>query len=145
MRVARITKTQSNLKLGTDMKLKYIMMSSLLLSSVAIVGSSVADDEAATDLRSEKRELKRQYRDDMRELRSESKAKRMLVKVDTNKDGQVDLNEYLAHAQERFNKLDIDDNGFINQEEAKESMKRMRKEHKERRKEMRAKRQETEG
>ncbi|WP_353409689.1 hypothetical protein [Arenicella sp. 4NH20-0111] len=127
------------------MKLKYIMMSSLLLSSVAIVGSSVADDEAATDLRSEKRELKRQYRDDMRELRSESKAKRMLVKVDTNKDGQVDLNEYLAHAQERFNKLDIDDNGFINQEEAKESMKRMRKEHKERRKEMRAKRQETEG
>ncbi len=145
MRVARITKTQSNLKLGTDMKLKYIMMSSLLLSSVAIVGSSVADDEAATDLRSEKRELMRQYRDDMRELRSESKAKRMLVKVDTNKDGQVDLNEYLAHAQERFNKLDIDDNGFINQEEAKESMKRMRKEHKERRKEMRAKRQETEG
>ncbi len=127
------------------MKLKYIMMSSLLLSSVAIVGSSVADDEAATDLRSEKRELMRQYRDDMRELRSESKAKRMLVKVDTNKDGQVDLNEYLAHAQERFNKLDIDDNGFINQEEAKESMKRMRKEHKERRKEMRAKRQETEG
>jgi len=76
-------------------------------------------------------------------MRRAHRAESMLLRVDTNKDGQVDLNEYLAHAQERFNKLDADANGFVTQDEAKESMKSMREEHRERRKKMREERRKT--
>ena len=62
--------------------------------------------------------------------------------VDTNGDGQIDLNEYLTHAEQRFNKTDANADGFITSEEQTEAHKNMRAEFKQRREERRAKRQE---
>jgi hypothetical protein len=59
---------------------------------------------------------------------------RMLKKVDTNQDGQVDLTEFLAHAEQRFNKMDLNSDGILTLEEGKESHKLMREKHKAERK-----------
>lgn len=128
------------------MKLKHRLLSTLMLGSFAIIGTaSAAGDDPSAEAHKERGEMKRQHRSEMRELRSEHRAQSMLLKVDANKDGQIDLNEYLAHAQERFNKIDLDENGFVTPDEAKASMKKMKKEHKEKRKELREKRKQSEG
>ena len=62
----------------------------------------------------------------------------MLEKVDTNQDGQVDLTEFLANAEERFNKMDLNSDGLLTLEEGKESHKLMREKHKAERKARRA-------
>ena len=114
------------------------------LGAAALLSAShvVLADDHSDDARSEIRELKKEHRKEMRKMRHEHHTERMLARVDANKDGQVDLNEYLAHAEERFNKLDADGDGFVTQDEAKESMRKMREEHKERRKKMRQERAE---
>lgn len=63
---------------------------------------------------------------------------KMLEKVDTNQDGQVDLTEFLAHAEQRFNKMDLNSDGILTLEEGKESHKLMREKHKAERKARRA-------
>ena len=65
---------------------------------------------------------------------------KMLQEVDSNKDGQIDLNEYLAHAENRFQKMDLDQNGFISKDEQREFAKSMREQIKERRQKWREKR-----
>jgi len=59
------------------------------------------------------------------------KHQRMLKKIDVNKDGQVDLNEYLAHAEQRFQSMDINGNGSVTPEELREWGKDMRIKHRE--------------
>jgi len=117
--------------------------------NIAIVASaitlSVASFSNAQEYESNKdgtdrKEMKKGYHKGKKGKHGHNRAKMMLEKVDSNQDGNVDLNEYLAHAEERFNSLDLDSNGFVTQEEAKQAMQTMREEHKERRKEMRKKR-----
>jgi len=66
--------------------------------------------------------------------RKERKAQRQLEKLDTSGDGQVDLNEYLAHAQERFASTDANSDGYITPEEMRAWSKAKRLEIKEARK-----------
>ena len=47
--------------------------------------------------------------------------------IDVNEDGLVSREEYMAHAQQRFSDLDLDDNEFVSYEEAKEAAEIMRK------------------
>ncbi len=122
-------------------KSKLISVFSLATVLLLISLGAQGEDQGSTH-REEMKELKKEHRKEMRKMRREHRTTRMLERVDANEDGQVDLNEYLAHAQERFNKLDLDDNGFVTQEEARESMQQMRDEHKERRKQMREERKE---
>lgn len=130
--------------------MKLIKYSLLILMSGALALTSIttyADQDEANEAsqtsrqeyRQEKRELMREQKRERREMRMQHKQEAMLKRVDTNEDGQVDLNEYLAHAEQRFAKLDSDSNGVITPEEAKASMKRMREEHRAKRKEMREK------
>jgi hypothetical protein len=49
-------------------------------------------------------------------------------KVDTNKDGMVSKDEFMAAHEKRFEKIDADSDGALSREELKASMK-MRKEH----------------
>ena len=57
--------------------------------------------------------------------------KMMMSKADTNEDGKVDLNEYLQNAQQRFEGMDADADGFVTGEEMREAGKAMRQKHKE--------------
>jgi len=67
-------------------------------------------------------------------------AEAMLEKVDTNKDGQVDLAEFLANAEQRFTKMDLNSDGYVTLEEGREAQKLRRAKHKEMRKKRREER-----
>ena len=75
-------------------------------------------------------------------VRNQSKYRGELSKkglriIDTNKDGQIDLNEYLSHAEARFQKMDLNSDGFLTKEEGREAGKLMRAKMKEKRRELR--------
>jgi Ca2+-binding EF-hand superfamily protein len=55
----------------------------------------------------------------------------MFDRADANKDGQLELSEFLAHAEARFQKMDIDSNGYVTPEESREAGKKMREKHRE--------------
>jgi len=63
--------------------------------------------------------------------------KERLEQMDTNKDGQIDLNEYLSHAEKRFAKLDANGDGFITKQERRKAHKEMRERVRDRRKQWR--------
>ncbi len=72
------------------------------------------------------------------------KGGKMFEKHDTNGDGVVSKDEFLAHVEEKFSKMDKDGNGELSKEEAqaghaamREKMKEKRQEHREERKEKR--------
>ena len=46
--------------------------------------------------------------------------------IDADKDGQISLDEYKAHAEKRFEDMDLDGNNFVTVEEAKEAAEIMR-------------------
>lgn len=52
-----------------------------------------------------------------------------IERLDTNDDGKVDLNEYLTHAESRFNAMDQDGDNAVTKQEAKEHHKQMRRKH----------------
>lgn len=60
-----------------------------------------------------------------------------LKEIDTNEDGQIDLNEYLANAEARFKRMDLDGDGYLTHGEHREYAKQMRAKHKEMRKQWR--------
>ena len=107
--------------------------------TLSMASFSNAQEQESNENGADRKEMKKGYHKGKKGKKGKygaMRAKMMLEKVDSNQDGNVDLDEYLAHATERFNTLDLDSNGFVTQEEAKEAMKKMRQEHKERRKEM---------
>ncbi len=59
------------------------------------------------------------------------KGKMMQQKLDTNGDGVVSKSEFLAHAEERFSKIDKDGSGDISKEEGRAAHKHMRERKKE--------------
>lgn len=44
-----------------------------------------------------------------------------MSEADTDKDGKVSLDEFLAHCKERFARLDADKDGYISADEGKKS------------------------
>lgn len=75
----------------------------------------------------------------IKEHHHQKSPQRMLKKVDVNQDGKVDLNEFLAHAEQRFTKMDLNSDGFLTLEEGREAHKQMRTKHKAERKAHKAK------
>jgi len=59
-----------------------------------------------------------------------------ILKMDSNGDGKIDLDEYLAHAEKNFSEMDADGDKFVTPEEARQRHQQMRKRHQEGRKEM---------
>jgi len=64
----------------------------------------------------------------------ENRTKRHMEQIDTNGDGNVDLNEYLSNAEQRFNEMDADGDQLVTGEEAREHHKSMRTKHAQERK-----------
>lgn len=100
-----------------------LLASSLILSSVSIVSFAQVDDEGEVPPTPRKQ------------------LKQRMDKMDANKDGQIDLNEYLSHAEERFRRLDADGDGFITKDERRSAHREMRKKVRERREKWREKRE----
>ncbi|GHA11405.1 hypothetical protein GCM10008090_21460 [Arenicella chitinivorans] len=116
---------------------KFNVVSVLAGLSVALTGPTFAQEQAAEDFPDgppRHHELKhhKKKRDRMHEY--------MMKKVDTNEDGQIDLSEYLANAEQRFKNMDLNGDGYVTREEQKEAGKIMREKHREMREKMRAER-----
>ena len=60
--------------------------------------------------------------------------KRMLQKIDTNKDGKISKQEWSTHHEQRFAEIDANKDGNLTKEEFKAFRKKMRKKHREMRK-----------
>ena len=54
-----------------------------------------------------------------------------LKKIDVNGDGQVDLEEYMNNARERFAEMDLNGDNLVTAEEAREAGEAMRAKHRE--------------
>ena len=54
-----------------------------------------------------------------------------LKKIDVNGDGQVDLEEYMNNARERFTEMDLNGDNLVTTEEAREAGDAMREKHRE--------------
>ena len=67
--------------------------------------------------------------------RKEKKIEKKLEKIDTSGDGKIDLSEYLASSEKRFNSTDLNSDGYITAEEMKEWSKNARAEIRQARKE----------
>lgn len=52
-----------------------------------------------------------------------------MKRIDANEDGKVSLAEYLGHAEQRFKRMDLDQDGAITGEEMREASHAMRKKH----------------
>jgi len=88
-----------------------------------------ASAENADEVNKEQKWGKRHHR---RHGHHREKIHRMMMqKADTNDDGKVDLNEYLQNAQQRFESMDADADGFVTGDEMRAAGKAMRKKHKE--------------
>lgn len=95
--------------------------------------SSTASEESRMDFKKEHKEMRKRHHHERKALRAEQKLK----KIDTNEDGKLDLVEYLANAEQRFNDMDLDKNGFVTSEESSEWRLEMRSKHRKEKKEAR--------
>lgn len=73
------------------------------------------------------------------------KAQHILKRVDANEDGKIDLSEYLADAEQRFQAMDQNNNGFVVPEEMRAYAKEMRIRHRKAMKEARKAYRESKG
>lgn len=62
--------------------------------------------------------------------------------TDANQDGRLDLSEFLAHAEQRFNAMDLNQDGYVTKDEGREAHKKMREKRKAKRMQRREERQE---
>lgn len=125
-----------------DMNTRALLINTLVLSALLAVSVPMFAQEnapAAGDLPEISDEERAEFRKEFRKM-MHHKGKKMrehrLQELDQNGDEKVDLNEFLANAEQRFNDLDIDSDGFVTKEEARERHKQLRKEHKQKRKQM---------
>lgn len=68
--------------------------------------------------------------------------KHMMKKQDTNGDGQISKDEFLSHAEERFNTMDADGNGQVTPDEAKAAKEKWREKMHDRREKMKERHEE---
>ena len=109
------------------MKLKpFILAATAGLTLTAFNSSSFAQEEVEEAAPFERAK-------EFRKKRFEKRQEKKMREVDTNEDGQIDLNEYLTHAEQRFNLLDANSDGFVTTEEQQEAHQKMREEFKQRR------------
>lgn len=64
--------------------------------------------------------------DERRQQRRRRGGERLFNHQDTNEDGYVSLEEMLAHAEERFDRIDTDGDGVLSEEEREEARKERR-------------------
>lgn len=69
------------------------------------------------------------------------KVSKMFERTDANQDGQLELSEFLAHAEQRFKAMDLNQDGYVTKEEGRDAHKKMREKIKEKRKQRREERQ----
>lgn len=102
------------------------------MASTPATAESGHGDGADHSSHSKPHHKSKEEREKMREKRHERKkrmAEKRLQEIDQNGDEMVDLNEYLAHAEARFKKLDADGNGLVTREEARMRHRELRKKH----------------
>lgn len=104
----------------------------LFLSSSSIIAQENTENAEAERAKNHEKE-----RHGKRQMKHKRMHEYMLMRVDSNEDGKVDLNEYLANAEQRFQNMDSNKDGFVTMEEHKEAGKAMREKHREMRKKMR--------
>ncbi|MEO0369023.1 MAG: hypothetical protein AAF197_09600 [Pseudomonadota bacterium] len=107
-----------------------ICLGSILLMSPLSAHQHADRGEISEEMREKFKERKK--------MRHEKMRKYMMSKIDTNQDGMVDYDEFMANAQERFTMTDLDGDGFITTEEQREARKLMREKHGEAMKEAKA-------
>lgn len=117
----------------------YALIAGLTLSSAAFAQTEAAsNDDTSASKERERGERDDRGDNDRRNGRNGNNdlSGRALRVIDTDEDGQVSVEEYMAHAQQRFEDLDIDGNNFVTSEEAKEAAEIMREKQKEARSEL---------
>jgi len=109
--------------------MKYIVINSVLVASLLFssVAMSQSGSEVESDQTTELKERNKGDRDGDNKRRGDNDlSDRAIRRIDTDDDGQVSIDEYMAHAQQRFSDLDLDGNNFVTSDEAKEAAEIMR-------------------
>ena len=83
--------------------MKYIILA-ITLVGFCVTGTAFAQEASVPGL--EQGAEDRPFGKRFKKLRGK-KAEHMFSKVDANEDGQVDLNEFLANSEERFQRMDL--------------------------------------
>lgn len=115
----------------------------LVFSTMVFVTSGVAQaQESSGDGDSPKIRAHQMSDEDRKEMRKKfrqhrkGKHRERIEELDTNQDDKVDLGEFLANAEKRFNELDANSDGYVTKEEARSKHRELRQKHKEMRKKM---------
>ena len=66
--------------------------------------------------------------------KKKNKVGKMFDSTDTNQDGQLELSEFLSHAEARFKSMDLNQDGYVTKDEGLEAHKAMREKRKAERK-----------
>ncbi|MFT6408590.1 MAG: Ca2+-binding EF-hand superfamily protein [Arenicella sp.] len=74
----------------------------------------------------------------------QDKAAKMFDRTDANQDGQLELAEFLAHAEQRFKAMDLNQDGYVSKEEGRDAHRQMREKRKQDRKQRKSEQPETE-
>ena len=120
--------------------MKFIFLAAILFAALSLnmsvahetQGHSPENAEGSSNAEGSAKEHKHGKRHHSRGGHHRDKIHKMMMsKADTNEDGKVDLNEYLQNAQQRFESMDGDADGFVTGDEMREAGKAMRQKHKE--------------
>lgn len=110
--------------------MKQILLSLLLTLSVGGVSYAAHHEDSEASSKHDEKDVKHAHKKGKKHKHMKRKHHARWARTDANEDGQVDLNEYLAAAEERFNKMDLNSDGVVTKKEMKEGHHKMRSEHK---------------